>query len=158
MAIYMKFGTSKGDVDTTQYKEWIMCHSFQFGVGRAIHSAAGSGANRQGSHASVSEITITKALDPATLDLFSDALTGPLKTQVDFSFTLADAENKEYLHVTLWDTGVSGWSTSSGGERPHESVSLNFSKVEYKPTFFDVKGVAVTPKMKTYDLTKHTLS
>jgi type VI secretion system secreted protein Hcp len=159
MAIYMKFGTTtKGDVDTTQYKEWIMCHSFQFGLGRAIHSASGSGGNRQGSHASVSEVTITKALDPASLDLFSDALTGPLKTQVDFAFTLADADNKEFLHVTLWDTGVSGWSTSSGGERPSESVSLNFAKIEYKPTFYAVDGVAATPKMKTYDLTKHTIS
>ena len=159
MAIYMKFGaTTKGDVDTTQYKEWIMVHSFQFGLGRAIHSAGGSGANRQGSHASVSEVTITKNLDPATLDLLSDALTGPLKTQVEIVFTLADAENKEYLHVTLWDTGVSGWSTSSGGERPQESLSLNFAKIEYKPTFYAVDGVAATPKMKTYDLTKHTLS
>ena len=67
MAIFMKFGDKKGDVDTPQYKEWIMCHSFQFGSGRGISSSTASGQNRQGSHASVSEITVTKLLDPASL-------------------------------------------------------------------------------------------
>ena len=159
MAIYMKFGSStKGDVTSKGHENWIEIFSFQFGIGRGIRSAGGAAGNRQGSHASVSEVTVTKHLDESSLDLFSDGLTGPLSTQVDFAFTLADADNKEYLHVTLWDTGVSGWSTSAASDRPQESVSLNFAKIEYKPIFFTVDGKTATPKMKTYDLGKHTLS
>ena len=156
MAIFMKFGDKKGDVDTTQYKEWIMCHSFQFGSGRGIGSATASGGNRQGSHASVSEITISKNLDPASLHLWRDSLDGKLNTEVHFSFTRADQDNSEYLHVTLTDTGVSGFSISSGGDRPSESVSLNFAKIEFKDTKVAVDGVASTPFAVNYDLTKQT--
>jgi len=68
MAIFMKFGDkAAGDVDTAQYKGWINVGSFQFGSGRGIGSATSSGGNRQGSHASVSEVTVSKNLDPASL-------------------------------------------------------------------------------------------
>jgi len=156
MAIFMKFGTKKGDVDTTQYKEWIMCHSFQFGSGRGIGSATASGGNRQGSHASVSEVTITKSLDPASLHLWRDSLDGKLNTTVDFAFTRADKDNSEYLHVTLTDTGVSGFSLTSGGDRPSESISMNFAKIEFKDIKVGVDGVAATPFAVNYDLTKQT--
>ena len=154
MAIFMKFGDKKGDVDTTQYKEWIVCHSFQFGSGRGIASATASGANRQGSHASVSEITVSKALDPASLHLWRDSLDGKLNTKVEFAFTRADEDNSEYLHVTTWDTGVSGFSISSGGDRPSESVSLNFAKIEIKDIKVAEDGVASTPFTVVYDLAK----
>jgi len=154
MAVFMKFGDKKGDVDTTQYKGWIMCHSFQFGSGRGIGSATASGGNRQGSHASVSEVTVSKALDPASLHLWRDSLDGKLNTTVDFSFTVADQDNSEYLHVTLWDTGVSGFSISSGGDRPSESISLNFSKIEFKDTSKKADGSAGENLAVNYDLAK----
>jgi type VI secretion system secreted protein Hcp len=154
MAVFMKFGAKTGDVDTTQYKGWIMCHSFQFGSGRGIGSASASGGNRQGSHASVSEVTVTKALDPASLHLWRDSLDGKLNTTVDFSFTVADQDNSEYLHVTLWDTGISGFSMSSGGDRPSESISLNFSKIEFKDTSKKADGSAGDNLTVNYDLSK----
>jgi type VI secretion system secreted protein Hcp len=152
----MKFGDKKGDVDTKEFTGWIACHSFQFGSGRGISSATASGGNRQGSHASVSEVTITKLLDPATLHLWRNSLDGDLKTTVDISFTVADQGNTEYLHVTLWDTGVSGFSMSSGGDRPSESISLNFAKIEIKDTSKKADGSAGDNLSITYDLTKQT--
>jgi len=153
MGIFLKYGDKvKGDVTTTQYKDWIMCHSFQFGVGRAIHSPQASGGNRQGSHASVSEVVLTKILDPSTLGLFTDALVGKLDTKAEVALTLATDANPEYLHVTMWDTGLSGWSTSAGGDRPSESISLNFAKVEYKVYDISQDGKTSTPSQKTYDL------
>jgi type VI secretion system secreted protein Hcp len=158
MAVFMKFGDKKGDVDTTQYKDWIMCHSFQFGSGRGISAATASGSNRQGSHASVSEVTVSKSLDPASLPMWRDSLDGKLATTVEFAFTRADQDNSEYLHVTLWDTGVSGWSMSSGGDRPSESVSLNFAKIELKAITQGVDGAAASNSSVTYDLAKQTAS
>jgi len=156
MAIFMKFGDKKGDVDTKEFTGWIMCHSFQFGSGRGISAATASGGNRQGSHASVSEVTISKILDPATLHLWRNSLDGDLKTTVEIAFTVADQGNTEYLHVTLFDTGVSGFSMSSGGDRPSESISLNFGKVEIKDTSKKADGSAGDNLSITYDLTKQT--
>jgi len=158
MAVFMKFGDKKGDVDTKEFKGWIMCHSYQFGSGRGIASAAASGSNRQGSHASVSEITLAKSQDPSSLHLWRNSLDGDLKTKVEFAFTRADQDNSEYLHVTLWDVGVSGWSQSSGGDRPQESVSLNFAKIEMKDITQGVEGGAASNLAVTYDLTTQKAS
>jgi type VI secretion system secreted protein Hcp len=75
---------------------------------------------------------------------------------VDFSFTVADQDNSEYLHVTLWDTGVSGFSMSSGGDRPSESISLNFSKIQFKDTSKKADGSAGDNLAVVYDLSKQT--
>ncbi|MSP00690.1 MAG: type VI secretion system tube protein Hcp [Acetobacteraceae bacterium] len=157
MGMYMKFADIKGDVTTDGYKDWIAISSFQFGIGRGISSGEGRGGNRTASHASVSEITVTKQLDESSLSLWSDALTGPLKAEVEVKITTA-TDNKTILEVKLWETGVSGWSTSGGGDRPMESLSLNFTKIEYKPVFYDAKGTAATPKMKTWNLATLKLS
>ena len=157
MAIYMKFGKIDGDVTTKGYEKWINVHSFQWGAGRGISSAAGSGTNRQGSHASVSEVTISKSLDPSSLGLLRDSLDGKLNTKVEFKFTLADQSNQCYLAYELTDTGVSGYSVSSGGDRPSESISLNFAKIMATNTEYDSSGKAKPDKL-SYDMTKHVAS
>ena len=58
--------------------------------------------------------------------------------------------------MTLWDTGVSGWSMSSGGDRPSESISLNFSKIELKDTSKKADGSAGDNLAVVYDLAKQT--
>jgi len=49
---------------------------------------------------------------------------------------------------------VSGFSISSGGDRPSESISLNFAKVELKDTSKKADGTAGDNLAITYDLTK----
>ena len=104
----------------------------------------------------MSEVTISKILDPASLHLWRNSLDGDLKTTVDFSFTVADQDNTEYLHITLWDVGVSGFSISSGGDRPSESISLNFSKIQFKDTSKKADGSAGDNLAVVYDLSKQT--
>ena len=57
------------------------------------------------------------------------------------------------MYVKLTNTLVSGMSFSSGGDRPMEAVSMNFTKIE--STFHNqaVEGTeASTPFTVTYDL------
>jgi type VI secretion system secreted protein Hcp len=152
MAIYMQYGKVTGDVTTGQYKNWIHCHSFQWGVGRGIATAHGATLGRQGSHASVSEVTITKIMDPATLDLMSDIMKGQLDTTVEIDFTYTDTDNASYLKIMLYETGISGFSVSSGGDRPSESLSLNFTKVAVTDIRTSADGKTKTPVTITYDL------
>ena len=67
-------------------------------------------------------------------------------------FTRADADSSTYLHIHLWNTGVSNFQISSQGERPLESISLNYTKIEVANTTVAADGVASTPYRKTYDL------
>ena len=43
MALFMKYGTLKGEVTQQTHKEWIEINSFQWGVGRGIGSGVGGG-------------------------------------------------------------------------------------------------------------------
>lgn len=152
MAIYMKFGSINGDVTTDGYKDWISLDSFQLGVGRGIGSAAGGLDNREGSEPSVSEVTISKQMDKASPKLFQDAVGGDLgaKVQIAFTTTTKDKVDK-YLEYELTNCGLSGYSVSSGGDRPTESLSLNFTKIVWSFTAKDAK-VGGSPEKVGWDL------
>ena len=158
MAIYMKFGAVAGQVTTDGFKEWIELHSFQFGVGRGVGTGAG-GAQREGTVPSLSEISVTKVYDKASAKLYQDALAGSFDTKVEIKLT-ATTKNKTdtYLSYELSECGLSGYSMSSGGDNPSESLSLNFTKIMVTPSPLDDKGVPKKGDVVTYDLLKMTTS
>jgi type VI secretion system secreted protein Hcp len=133
MPIYVNFDAIPGDVTTAGHELWIEVNSFQWGVGRGITSAAGGSADREGSTPSVSEVVLTKNTDAASTNFLRAAVgVGPgaegKTVKIDFCKTDA-AQPEPYLQFELDNTLVSGYSMSSGGDRPSESVTLNFTKV-----------------------------
>jgi type VI secretion system secreted protein Hcp len=152
----MKYGTFKGNVTEAGHKDWIELGSFQWGVGRGISSPTGSSTTREGSNPSISEIVVTKHQDGSSTYLFTDAVAGKMNTDVTIEFT-ATAAGKvaTYLKYQLTDTGLSGYSVSSGGDRPSESLSLNFTKIiwTFTPTAADLTG---TPNTVGYNLSTMT--
>lgn len=154
--IFMQYGAIQGDVTASGYEHWIELSSFQWGVSRAISSIA-SGADRESAVPSVGEIKVTKSLDSSSPFLLKEALNGQGQTAViDFLKTGTSGQLQVYLQITLTNTLVSGFSTSSGGDRPTESLSFNFTKVEYKyfTTRPDGSGSSVSV---TYDLVTQTV-
>jgi len=129
MPIYMNYNNIAGDVTASGHEGWIELNSFQWGVGRGISSPTGASADRESSAPSVSEITVTKATDVASTKLLDEAYEGEgQKVTIDFCKT--DKGNLEkYLTIELEDCMISGYSVSSGGDRPSETLSLNFTKV-----------------------------
>lgn len=154
MAIYMKFGAVVGQVTTDGFKDWIELTSFQYGVGRGVTSGAG-GQQREGSAPSISEITVTKPYDKASPGLYQDALAGTFNTKVEIKMTTTTKNKVDtYLAYELTDCGVSGYSASSGGDNPSESLSLNFVKIMVTPSPLDTAGTPVKGAVVTYDLAK----
>jgi len=151
MPIYAKYGAIQGDVTSKGHEGWIMLDSFQWGIGRGITTSQGSAENRTATGASVSEITVLKHLDNSSTGLVQDLFQGNLNTTVQIDFTEVK-ENNVYYSVTLTNTGIAGWSTSSGGsDRPSESLSLNFTKIAITNTVKDATGVS-KPTTITYDV------
>jgi type VI secretion system secreted protein Hcp len=152
MPIYMKYNDIDGDVTADKYAKWIECNSFQFGVGRGIGSPTGGSMDRESSAPSISEITLSKAQDIASVKLLNEALQGEGVT-VTIDFCKTDKGNLEtYLQYTLTNTMISGYSSSSGGDRPSESLSLNFTKVEFKQTQMGADNADASPSTVGYDL------
>jgi type VI secretion system secreted protein Hcp len=156
MPILVKCTEWAGESKVEGFNDYFEVSSFQFGVGRAISAARGT-STREGNIVSVSEITVTKAADKASIKLFEEALHGPLNRKVEIAFVRQGAGNKPVAYVTmkLEGCGLSGFSMSSGGDRPTESLTLNFDKVEYNydPIADDLSG---KPIKYSWDLAKAT--
>ncbi len=154
MPIYMKYdnGNIKGDVTADGFKDQVELHSFQWGTGRGISSPVGASADREASAPSVSEITVTKDQDKGSVKLINEALQGEGKNCL-ISFAKTDkGKLSTFLEFTLTNTMISSYSISSGGDRPTESLSLNFTKIEVKVTPMGAEGSGESPETVTYDL------
>src|ERR1700682_5536702 len=121
-----------GAVTTQGFEKWIELNSFQMGVGRAIGTAARGAATREASEPNISEVVATK--------MFMDAVAGDLSATVKFKFTTTTKDKVDtFLAFELTNCGLSGYSLSSGGDAPQESLSLNFTKIMFTYTERDPK-------------------
>lgn len=154
MAIYMNWDGVPGDVTTQGFEKWVELSSFQWGIGRGIGSAMSGQASREFSIPSVSEIVVTKTMDSSSPGLWTNSVAGQLNTTVKIAVTTTSkGATTQFLLYELENTGLSGYSISSGGDMPSKSLSLNFTKVTWTFTSLD-PALAGSPKSQFYDLTK----
>lgn len=155
--ILLKFATAiNGDSVVDGHEKWITISSLQMGVGRAI-SVSGGGADRETSNPSFSEVTLTKSTDISSADLFMQSVCGKSLGKAEIHFLQtggADKKQQVYMKIELTDAIVSSYSASSGGDRPSESFSLNFTQISYQYDAFSGDKVT-TGTPKNWDLTKN---
>ncbi len=156
MAIYMNIEGIKGKVTAKGHEDWIDISSLQWGVGRAISSSIGSSADREASKPSISEVSVTKMMDISSPLIFTEACIGKGKVVKINLCTTGSDQIQTYMEYTLEDCMISGYSVSSGGDRPSESISLSFTKMEMKFIPYDDSGKASSPIPAGYDLMKGT--
>jgi type VI secretion system secreted protein Hcp len=75
---------------------------------------------------------MTKSMDKASSELFAQAIFGKSlgTATVEFVQTSGDGSKPQvYLIYKLSEAIVSSYSVSSGGDRPNESISINFTKI-----------------------------
>jgi type VI secretion system secreted protein Hcp len=154
MAIYVKMDGVKGDVTAEGFPDHMEVSSLQWGVGRGIGSPLGGSKDREASAPSVSEVVLTKVMDQSSPQLLREALWGEGK-KVEIKLVKTDKDKLEiYAQYILEEALLSGYSVSSGGDRPTESLSLNFTKVEFNNTGMGPKNETGDPDRVQYDLAK----
>ena len=157
MPIYIKYGDIKGDVTAEGHKGsdgWVEISSFQWGVGRGIGSPTGGSDEREASAPSVSEITFSKTMDVSSYRWLEEALWGEGQG-VTIDFCKTDKDKLEvYAKYTLENAMVSGYSVSSGGDRPTESISINFTKVVFDYTAMGAKNAGGDAPKTGYDIAR----
>jgi type VI secretion system secreted protein Hcp len=153
----MNYDGIPGDVTSEGHEKWIEVGSLQHGVGRGISSPTGGSADREASAPSVSEIVVTKSQDNASQGLFRASLDGEGKlVKIDFCRTKTGGGQEAYMQLELENTMISGFSMSSGGDRPSESLSLNFTKITYVNTAGGIDNAAGNASRSSYDLSTQT--
>jgi type VI secretion system secreted protein Hcp len=144
----------KGDSVQKDHDNWINLHSIGHSVARVI-TTSGAGKDRETSTPSFSEISCTKATDIASNDLFAQAIYGKKicdKANVHFLQTGGEGATQVYMELDLHEPIVSGYTVSSGGDRPTESFTISFTKIVQKYSQFDAGGAVTQADPKGYDL------
>jgi type VI secretion system secreted protein Hcp len=152
----MSYGKITGDVTAAGHVNWIELNSLQWGVGRGVSNPTGTTADRESSAPSISEITITKEQDTSSDGLLTEALTGDgggngATVEIDLTRTQS-GQLVVFQKIVINNVIISGYSTSSGGDRPSESLSLNFTKIAVTNTPMTAAGAVGSPSTTTYDL------
>ncbi len=150
----MKIEGIKGEATTSLPQcsnECIELNSFQFGVGRSV-SDSGGGGGRSTSPPSLSEVSVTKDMDSTSPKIFEETVAGSSK---DVDIFLVRNDGKLFAKYRLNNSLFSGYSVSSGGDRPSESLSLNFAKFETTYTQFDSGGKPVKTVTACWDIAKN---
>ena len=112
------------------HDKWIDIESWSWGASQSAGHGGGGGAGK----VSVHDISITKNTDKSSPKLAEAVAKGkvfsvaPTRKQVTQTTTHG---GQQYYEVKLEDIMVSSFQTSpsSGGDRPMESLSLNFTKM-----------------------------
>lgn len=152
MAIYLKIDGIDGNATHDSHKQWIDVDSMSWGVGRAISTVAGSAQNREASQPSLSEVSITKTMDGASPKLLTEACTGSAGKLVKIHFVSTGSPGVTYAEYELTNGLIASYSLSTGGDKPSESLSISFTKIQYKYTPYDDKHKAGNPVTVSYDL------
>jgi type VI secretion system secreted protein Hcp len=123
-AEYLRLDGIGGSSADKSHGGWIEISSFQWGASRPETSATGGAA---AGRATLHDLRITKVIDASSPKLMQAAASGGhiKSAQIDF-FRAA----KTVYQIKLSDGLISGYSTSSGGDRPSESFTFTFAKIE----------------------------
>jgi type VI secretion system secreted protein Hcp len=152
MPIYMKYGDIVGDVSETNHENWIELTSFSWGVARTASNAPGSSTGRALSAPRVSDVQVAKDEDVATIPMFRASLLGtPCAVTIDFARTGSDGL-QAYYTVKLEQAVVTSFAQSSGGDRPSEAITINFTKVTVSGSQMDADGSSITPTSYGWDV------
>lgn len=162
MSAYMKFGKKiKGESLADGHKGtdgWMEIGNLQWGCGRGISTPVGSSGKREASAPSVSQITVTKLMDSTSPLLVQEALVGNAEDcEIDLVET-GSQKLETFLTIKLTNCMISSYAMSSEGNRPSETLTLNFTKIEITYQGFDDQHKTDTSKKETviYDLTAGT--
>src|SRR5437016_92647 len=121
----------KGESQAKDFKDKIDIFSFSLGASNpsSVATGAGSGAGK----VSISSISVQKIVDSATGELFLACCKGKHYKKAKLTVREAGGDKPvEYMVLDFEQVFVDSisWGAASGGEKPSESVSFSFAKIQ----------------------------
>ncbi|KMO40347.1 hypothetical protein VQ03_14220 [Methylobacterium tarhaniae] len=152
MPIYLQIDGIQGDATHEAHRRWMDIESLHWNVTRNMNTFAGSAANREASEPTVSEVTLTKVSDSSTTKLFQEACSGRNGKTAVIHLVTTGNPGDTYIEFTLHNTLIAGYTIGTTGDRPIETVTLNFTKMDVKYTPTDNQNMSQSPMIASYDL------
>ena len=136
MPMYLKYGSLKGAVTNSNYKDWIEIASYSWGFSVAVQTTAGAGGNRLSSgKVTPGDLHLVKRQDDTTAQFMLQSLQGKNTESATLAVTVqaSDGGEAKYIEYVMDNVICSSFSTSgqNGGGEPMENITLNFTKVQF---------------------------
>jgi type VI secretion system secreted protein Hcp len=142
--IFLELDGIPGESTADGFENQIELSSLQLGVGKGSKAA------------SFSEITVTKLLDKSSPELMLRTANGTTIPTARVRFTRqSDAKVDVYLRYCFTGVRITGFSQSSGGDRPSESVSFSYATIVQSYTQGSETGGAGSVFATGWDLLKN---
>ncbi|RZS76742.1 type VI secretion system secreted protein Hcp [Phyllobacterium myrsinacearum] len=152
MPIYLQIDGIQGDATQETHKRWMDIEAIHWNVGRKMSTSAGSAANREASEPTISEVVLTKVSDSSPTKLFQEAVSGSSGKLATIHLVTTGNPGQTYIEYKLTNTLIANYSVDSNGDRPIETLRLNFTKMEVKYTPYDANQSPQSPMIASYDL------
>lgn len=149
-AIYVKIDGIDGDATHEDHRRWITAESAGTNISREI--VINRKAQREISEPSLGEFQITKQMDASSVFLRALAVQDTLGREVVIHFVSTGSPGATYYEITLSDAVISSVSMASGGDRPMEVVTLNFTRITWKYIPLEANNEAGLPVTFGYDV------
>jgi type VI secretion system secreted protein Hcp len=152
---FLKFGTIKGESQSSKHKDEIELLSWSWG---ASNPTSMSGSGMSTGKVSMSDLSFTKRVDKASPKLLELLVTG--KHINDATLTCSkqtgDKTPQDYLTIKLKEVYVSSYQTggSTGDDLGSESLSLTYGNINYDYKEQKPDGTLTSAGNIEYDLLK----
>jgi type VI secretion system secreted protein Hcp len=139
--IFMEYEGIPGEANAPGVTNAVELQSFSVGHSRSNNAALPV----------LKEIVVVKMLDKSTPKLAESCATGRHIPKAILTCRKAGGSTNDYYTITLEDCFITSYSVSSGGPAsggdpvPTESISLNFTKIEWKYQKEELAGQPVEP-------------
>lgn len=133
---YLKLEGVEGEntASNSGHGEWIEINSVQFGAFSPDNLSRSAGSGGGAGKASFQDLSFTVKVAKATPQLMQACATGKHFPSATLVCRKAGSDPQTYLQYELENVMISSFQTGGGGggsDRPMESLSLNFTKIEF---------------------------
>lgn len=156
-AAYIKFDGIDGEATDADHKDWITIQSLSWGMEQEVDAATGGGAGA--GKVKFDKLTIKKSVDKASpLLMRATALAEPIPTMTLELTRAGSARQGTYLSITMTDVIITSvrTSASTSDSVPEETLSLNYSTVDFAYTPQNPDGSSGDPVRFTWNLSTNT--
>jgi len=155
---FLKIDGIDGESLDSVHKGEIQVQSVSLGVTNSGSGGANSGSGS--GKANVQDIHFTKYVDKSSANLFINCCSGKHFPTATITLRKSGDKPQEYLIYKLKEVFISSYNVAAhdGGGIAQESLSLNFSHIEYNYAPQNADGSSGAKITKTYDVNQNKVS
>jgi type VI secretion system secreted protein Hcp len=143
MPAYIKIPDVTGEVNEQNHQQWVEVNSVSLPIFRSIQNGA-VGVGRSNGETTLGDISVYKTWDSSTPSLAAAVANGKYKDEVLIHLcSTINNQNVTNLELKLKNVILSSYSFSATGDQspvPSESLTLNYTDVEWTYKKFDTQG------------------